>query len=75
MSYVERIWVGPAYPSQRIFVLGESWYGDYQDDLSTDDGYIRAYLAGRVTDSLYTRIANACKIDKRALRERVHRPR
>lgn len=71
MNYVERIWIGPAYADHRIFVLGESWYGDYQDELSTDDGYIRAYLAGRVTDSLYTRIANACKTEKRAFWESI----
>ena len=57
MTYVERIWIGPAYSTRRIFVLGESWYGDYQDDLATDDGYIRA---SPMTALLmrYTRIAN-----------------
>ena len=71
MTYVERIWIGPNYPMQRIFVLGESWYGDYPDEMSTDDGYIRAYLDGRQPDRLYTRIANACKIEKRAFWESI----
>ena len=60
MSYPESVWIGPAYSKLRILVLGESWYGDFPDDLITDDGYIRAYLGGRVTDAMYTRIANAC---------------
>ncbi|MEO8410437.1 MAG: hypothetical protein ABI478_07685 [Propionivibrio sp.] len=60
MTYAEKIWVGPEYPRLRILVLGESWYGDYPDDLVTDDGYIRAYLDGRVKDAMYTRMANAC---------------
>ena len=52
-------------------MLGESWYGDYQDDLATDDGYIRAYLNDRVTDALYTRIANACEMEKQAFWESI----
>jgi hypothetical protein len=71
VTYVERIWIGPAYSSRRIFVLGESWYGDFQDDLATDDGYIRAYLNDRVTDALYTRIANACEMEKQAFWEGI----
>lgn len=59
-SYAEKVWVGPAYPKLRILVLGESWYGDFPEDLVTDDGYIRAYLDGRVKDPMYTRMANAC---------------
>jgi len=64
MTYSERIWVGPNYHNRRIFVLGESWYGDYTDDLVTDDGYIRAYLEGIQSDSMYSRMANACMGDK-----------
>ena len=60
MTYAEKIWVGPEYSKRRIFVHGESWYGHYSGDLVTDDGYIRAYLAGRVKDAMYTRMANAC---------------
>lgn len=64
MSYPEKVWRGPAYPELRVLVLGESWYGDFSDDLVTDDGYIRAYLEGRVTDAMYTRIANACGLKR-----------
>jgi len=52
-------------------VLGESWYGDFPDDLVTDDGYIRAYLAGRVTDAMYTRIANACDLERKEFWESI----
>lgn len=64
MAYPEKIWKGDSYGDRRIFVLGESWYGDYPDDLVTDDGYIRAYLEGRVVDALYTRLANACQLSR-----------
>lgn len=57
-AYPEKVWIGPNFQSLGIFVLGESWYGDFTKELVTDDGYIRAYLDGRVVDSLYTRIAN-----------------
>lgn len=59
-----KIWKGEAFALRKIFVLGESWYGDYSDDLITDDGYVRAYLAGQVVDSLYSRIANACQLSR-----------
>lgn len=71
MTHQESIWIGPSYQIKRIFILGESWFGDYADDLATDDGYIRAYLAGRVPDKLYTRIANGCGIEKREFWESV----
>lgn len=69
----ENVWVGPNYPARRIFVLGESWYGEYPDDLVTDDGYIRAYLDGdkRAADPMYTRIANACETERRQFWEGV----
>ena len=65
MSHPERIWIGPTYSKLRVLVLGESWYGDFPGDLVTDDGYIRAYLEGRVKDAMYTRIANACELERR----------
>lgn len=70
----EKIWIGPNYSNRRIFVLGESWYGDYTDDLATDDGYIRAYLEGHQPDPMYTRMANACMGDNslRARRDYWH---
>lgn len=54
------IWVGHEYQAKRILVLGESWYGSFPDQLATDSGYIAAYLAGRVTDRMYSKMANAC---------------
>ena len=63
MTHAEKIWIGPNYSNRRIFVLGESWYGDYTDDLATDDGYIRAYLEGHQPDPMYSRMANACMGD------------
>ena len=65
VTYPERIWIGPTYSKLGIFVLGESWYGDFSGDLVTDDGYIRAYLEGSVTDAMYTRIANACELERK----------
>jgi hypothetical protein len=64
--YPEKIWIGPNYPGFGVFILGESWYGEYPDDLVTDDGYVRAYLAGRKSDGMYTRMANACGMTKEA---------
>ena len=64
MRHPEKVWIGPKYEEQRIFVLGESWYGEFSDELVTDDGYINAYLAGQQVDAMYTRIANACRLPK-----------
>lgn len=33
---IDTAWIGPHYPTSRIFVLGESWYADYAD--KTDYG-------------------------------------
>jgi hypothetical protein len=60
----ERIWVGSRYSTSLILVLGESWYGDFEGDLVTDEGYISAYLAGRQTDRMYTRMANAAGLER-----------
>lgn len=59
-SALEHIWVGSNYSQNRIFVLGESWYGDYADN--TDVGYVTNYLNGQQIDRMYTRMANACKL-------------
>ena len=64
MSHPEKVWIGPKYEKRRILVLGESWYGEFSDELVTDDGYINAYLAGHQVDAMYTRIANACRSQK-----------
>jgi hypothetical protein len=63
-DYPENVWIGPEFDTTGVLVLGESWYGDFPDHLATDDGYISAYLAGEVTDPLYTRIANATGLRK-----------
>lgn len=63
-TYLDKLWIGPAYSKQRILVLGESWYGDPPDGLVTDEAYIHAYLEGRVVDAMYSRIANACEVDR-----------
>jgi len=65
-TYPERVWVGPNFQRLGILVLGESWYGDFTNELATDDGYIRAYLGDRVVDALYTRIANGVGLDKKS---------
>lgn len=56
------IWTGANYDKLRILVLGESWYGDYIDN--SDAGYIRMYLDGALTDSMYSRMANACGLSR-----------
>lgn len=56
------IWIGDRFAERRILVLGESWYGDYADN--TDTGYIRLYLAGKLADRMYTRMANACGLSR-----------
>lgn len=63
-EYPEKAWVGPNFHSLGIFVLGESWYGDFAKDVVTDDAYIQAYLADKVVDPLYTRIANGAGMNK-----------
>jgi uncharacterized protein YbcV (DUF1398 family) len=67
----ERIWVGPRYHDQRIFILGESWFGDFEGDLATDDGYITAYLSGKQSDRLYTTLSEACGPDRHTFWEQV----
>lgn len=63
-EYPDKVWIGPDFVSLGILVLGESWYGDFAQDIATDDGYIQAYLANRVVDRLYTRIANGVGMNK-----------
>jgi hypothetical protein len=63
LSCPERIWVGPRYYEARIFILGESWFGDFEGDLATDDGYITAFLTGKKRDRLYSLLAEACGPD------------
>lgn len=71
MSFLERIWVGPKYHEGRIFILGESWFGDFEGDLATDDGYITAFLAGKQRDRLYSLLAEACGPDTHTFWESV----
>ena len=67
----EKVWIGPYYPECRVLVLGESWYGDFPEDRVTDDGYIRAYLAGDQPDQMYSRMANACGLTKEEFWNRI----
>jgi len=67
----DQVWVGPRYCEMGIFVLGESWYGDYAEKLVTDHGWIQSYLNGTVTDRMYTRMANACKMTRHQFWERI----
>ena len=60
----ESIWIGNRYSDTRVFVLGESWYGAYEGDLATDAGWIQAYLEGRVTDRMYSKVANSCAMSR-----------
>jgi hypothetical protein len=71
MSFPERIWIGPHYESLRVFVLGESWYGDYEGDLVTDAGYVAAYLANKQVDRMYTKMANAAGLGKKKFWESI----
>lgn len=71
MTYPERVWIGPHYECLRVFVLGESWYGDYEGDLVTDAGYITAYLANKQTDRMYTKMANASGLGKKKFWESI----
>jgi hypothetical protein len=64
MTYPEKIWIGSGFKSSGIFILGQSWYGHYEDELATDDGYIRAYLKDLVQDAAYDRWARASKCEK-----------
>ena len=42
-----RPWVGRDCARRRIFVLGESYTGDYESDLEYDDSYLAALLDGK----------------------------
>ena len=71
MQYPEKIWVGPTFTKQRLFVVGQSWYGQYKGDLATDDGYIREYVDDRIKDSMYTRLESASGMSRREFWEGV----
>lgn len=62
VGFLDDPWVGAKYKESGIFILGESWYGDWGTSLNSDSGYIEAYLRGTVKDAMYTRMANACQI-------------
>jgi len=61
-AITDQVWVGSRFRETGIFVLGESWYGDYAENLVTDSGWIASYLRGEQVDRMYTRMANACKL-------------
>lgn len=60
-GFVDRPWIGSSYDQNQILVLGESWYGDWGSEHNSDQGYVAAYLDGKISDGMYTRMANACK--------------
>ncbi len=71
-----RIWIGPDFATcGRVLVLGESWYGQWLDEdgspLVYDHEYVLAYLACRVKDPMYTRVAKATGLGKAAFWQRV----
>ena len=43
----DRPWIGNQYAHRRIFVLGESYTGSYENELEYDDFYMAALLAKR----------------------------
>ncbi|MGH2523664.1 MAG: hypothetical protein ACRDH2_14265 [Anaerolineales bacterium] len=64
LPVADRPWIGEQYASgHRTLVLGESFYGSFPEAIATDDGYIRAWLAGElppgIREILYPRLANA----------------
>jgi hypothetical protein len=61
---VSRVWKGREYERTRILVLGESWYGTYEDDHLYDDTYVAAWLRGEVRDAMYSRMANAVRLSR-----------
>jgi hypothetical protein len=44
--------------------LGESWYGDWGSEYNSDQGYVAAYLKNKIRDRMYTKMANACELDR-----------
>ena len=54
----------PGVPGEKILVLGESWYGDWGTEFNSDQAYVAAYLEGKLRDGMYTKMANACGMDK-----------
>jgi hypothetical protein len=51
-----RIWIGDHYGQHRTFVLGESYYETYEDDMETDEVYLREFVAHRQEDKLFEKI-------------------
>lgn len=60
IGFIDRPWMGINYESKRILVLGESWYGDWGSEHNSDHGYVTAYLTNKISDRMYTKMANAC---------------
>lgn len=49
----DRIWIGDRYAEHRLLILGESYYGQYEGDMETDEVYLREHVAGRQPDKMY----------------------
>ena len=68
-----RPWVGRDYPRQRIFVLGESYTGEYKDELEYDDTYLAALLADQpvLGPDLFIKMAEKLNMSTQALWNQV----
>ena len=55
----DRIWIGDRYAEHRLLILGESYYGQYEGDMETDEVYLREHVAGRQPDKMYEKMEQA----------------
>ena len=64
-----RPWVGNEYALRRIFVVGESYTGTYENELEYDDAYIAAWLAGKKVPGpdLFKKMAVKLELSEQAL--------
>lgn len=68
-----RPWVGRDYEHLRIFVLGESYTGTYENDLEYDDSYMTALLEGKVVEGadLFNKMAEKLGLSLSSLWHKV----
>lgn len=65
-KFIDEPWIGKEFEARRILVLGESWYGDWGAGYNSDSSYVAGYLAGKLRDVMYTKMANACGMSRQA---------
>lgn len=70
-GFNDQPWIGRDFETTGILVLGESWYGDWGAEYNSDASYIQAYLDGKLSDRMYTKIANACQSSKESFWQSV----